>query len=81
MGVPGSVVAWWACSNPAPGYLTEADADRRKVGLVADLRTENLRVQALGNPLGRTLEVGERLGQRVRLVEGGEAQQQRPPRQ
>ncbi len=33
-------------AHPVPGDLTEPDGDRRKVGLVPDLRTENLRVQA-----------------------------------
>jgi len=75
---PGARV-WDA--HPAPGDLTEPDADRRKVGLVPDLRTENLRVQTLGYPLGRTLGIGERLGQRVHLVDSGKAQQQRPPSQ
>jgi len=67
-------------AHPVAGYLTEADGDRREVGLVPDLRTQDRRVQAPGNPLGRGLRLGERLGQRVHLVDGGKAQQQRPPR-
>ena len=50
-------------------------------GLVPDLCTQDGRVQALGGPPGRALGVGERLGERVHLIDGGETQQQGPPRQ